>query len=574
MLDQSEKRIVELAISRLSELYGRQVSIPNGLADGPSVSCRDEALLRGGRARHSRVGTVQDGETNREVGIIHFRAITEQSPCWPYPCGLGMAEAFLQPPDYWRHPDRIPLLSAQYPRLLGHDNAGISCVPFSAQFEASGTCTMACMDMALLALCLPDRGATPLEGPFSLSCMFQIAAYSGGVPVEAQEAILADSEFEMGSASPSQRTVIETHARHADGWRTAPEAHSETRLFGIGGVPFEAMPFVFAHVKGSARDGSGRARGVNAELYIAPSEEISLRDFACVLYSYISSRLPVIVRVDDPLLLHPKVYPWRPLPQESLHAVMVVGCNNLIDENEQRSVCLHDPKTGPYMELSLVDFFEAAKTRLGLPTTGKGADEDDDRVENEYADENMVKMVVPVPHNLVFDVEAALEVYESLKNSYTESNMSQYDFPERGWWRIRALRSEQALRAYYDAGRAPWPLDSTRKAAHSRFAGLMRAMLNPLDALLCLEMFDTQEAASRLIPDRVIFIDAPTRDEIRAVGALFSRCVEDDVELVIAELAGEFERASSGPARTAMVSVPRGEFVAVPMSRPVGGGLE
>ena len=95
-------------------------------------------------------------------------------------------------------------------------------------------------------------------------------------------------------------------------------------------------------------------------------------------------------------------------------------------------------------------------------------------------------------------------------------------------------------------------------------------MLNPLDALLCLEMFDTAQAASKLVPDRVIFIDAPAKDDIRPVGALFSRCDGDDVELAISDIVCSVDHGSLEPKHTSIMRIPKSDYRAVPISQLVG----
>ncbi|MHB9037677.1 MAG: hypothetical protein ACYC64_13525 [Armatimonadota bacterium] len=518
----------------LESLHDSAVYTDTTPTDSPSINVRDEVLLRGGwRSRFSKMlpfWTEDSGRNRRIIAIAHYRPMPIGVPL-----GFNLGEAFVVPPPRWESLDKIPLLSRELVPLLGHDTIDLpeECLAYVSQADLSGTCLPACIAMALLSLGPYRLGAVVPEGIFTLSCVAQMVAYqpipSDADPAEfenVRRSILSDSGLNSGITK-------DRHRHHSRDWR----AGCGGIPFTIGRVPFEAIPHLIPLLRQyGLKTKKSQSPSIRGYLYSESSEDISSRDFKCALFSIVSSRLPAICRVDRPLLRceRENADSWKDnncsendgdFPTNTIHAVCVVGSDNLMQESDETLVCYQDPANAPFQDCEIGQFLMSAKTRLSYVK---------DKLDpKHYSANNKVVIAYIVPQGVRFDIGDAMTLYrtfwEAVRDDYVREKCR-----DPHWWRIRMLTSEQARRAYLDIADV-----SILSETHScddmelvrEFRYKIATLLNPLDRLLCLELYQSNEAARNLIPDAVLFIDAPVNGPMSISGGILSGDVEEDEAL-------------------------------------------
>jgi len=520
--------ITSEAKQALSKLYCRGTNkylwVVNPCTPGPSVACRDESQLRGGRHRHARTCWVAIGDSHKPreiIGLVNFR---------PHEAGgsqrgLNIAEAFLRLPDDWSA-DEVLLADERYllalhtailPQHAPGDNwtypepakgrfARIPTVPFSSQWETSGVCAQASMFMVSLQMCLPDRGYTEVEGPFTLSCV--AADYKQRTACT--KPVLSDAtrcREEEAKAEHKQYCMKE------GSWR-AEAAH---QAFAITGLSFSVMKETLKSVltcpwevsyRGADRD----IRKLVPIRYCADPNVMAPNVFRRVLESFLSSSIPLLVQVDLALTSTAAV-PHRTdrHPLDDIHCVVVIGAKGLLEGSEDAKVLFHCPGYGPYRTASLRHFHRCARLPR-LAGVGRGR-----KYPAEEDLEPRIEIIAPVPHHIFF---APLRVFSQLPD-YTSGisdlrlrdELEKFILSDRdriAEWRVRLLPEKKVWDAYfarqtatqtvaYGAGAKQW----TREIIDRLLPGEMG--LSRADRVMCLEVYEFQSAAVARRPKSVYF---------------------------------------------------------------------
>lgn len=476
--------VTERAYKALKQIYGEELRLSGDCYDGPSPACRDEALLRGDRERHSKVCVFESRRQHdwQTVGVAHFRPIhgfrnQQEKDSWV----LGMAEGFFVPPHDWNSAQLVPLITNDYMVLLGHEDVRLETVPFSGQWYASGSCTAAALYMALLSTCVGSRGLSHVCGPFTLSCLVRIVGHDPQIPDSLRKCLLVEKDGVPVDQWAYHEHKMGLHDGHdCRRWRDI-----DTRdFFTIFGIPFDAIGYLLDKV--SEAIGSARTR---CSRYQRASSDADRQEFASVLASFISSRIPVLLRTDPEVLNEKRCVQPEP-PVDYLHTILVVGGRDLLSHNAASAILYHDPAEGPFRSAGLNTVFQAARTRLN-ESKSPGC-------RGDY----FIEMAAVVPYGVSFAPQVVWRSYrefvEDVERKSHGEDRAQFaaTYPTDVCWRARLLDTNDVQKAYLGDG----------------LCNDLEIVLPDSPMAMCLELYGRGSEAAKGIEAVALFRAVDSRD--------------------------------------------------------------
>lgn len=513
----------------------------------PSVACRDEALLTGGRQRHARSCWIAIGPADKPieiVGLVNFRPIVQPTRAEQDLRGLNIAEAYLRLPYGWSedavlladerylrafHTGILPTGNWQWPRARKGPFARIATVPYSSQWHTSGTCAQASMFMVSLQLCLQDRGHTRVEGPFTISCV--------------AEDVRAEQTGITEVVSPSYRSLImdpivahEAWCAPEGLWRREVGSCQKFRISGVSPpVMAETLKSVLADPWEAAR---GRARWDLRRMvpvcHQYRPERMDVETFRKTLESYLASSIPILVQVDHHALREAAKKAGRTrelasgtMPREVLdnvHCVLVIGARDMFRSPEVAQILYHCPLDGPYRMAFLRDFYEAAC----MPGLASGAKRRVRAVErSQLAGDRQggrklpelgprVEMIAPVPDYVCFHPPAIFQLLRKIRLALGyESEFICTAADRIAEWRVRLIPRERVWQSYF-ASRTALTKSPALPSFRDWSAQVVEWLLPPCteeiqfasERIMCLEVYESSQDASEKKPKTVFFAHA------------------------------------------------------------------